>query len=205
MFFKNWKTRTASPQWIIAGLGNPGKKYGGTRHNIGFDALDFAASRWGIDIKRAKFDALYGTGQVAGQEVLLLKPQTFMNLSGPSLQKAGDYYDIPVERMLVLFDDVSLPPGVLRIRLSGSAGGHNGLKSLIAFLGEDFPRVKIGVGDRPRPEYSLADWVLSRFTQAERKAIEDRFPDVQKACELLLQDESTQAMSRYNGTGHAEP
>lgn len=203
MFFKKWKTQTAQPTWLIAGLGNPGKKYEGTRHNIGFDALTFAAANWGIEIKRAKFDALYGTGEVAGQSVLLLKPQTFMNLSGPSLQKAGDYYDIPPERMLVLCDDVSLAPGVLRIRLAGSAGGHNGLKSIIAFLGEDFPRVKIGVGDRPRPEYDLADWVLSRFTSEEKKAVTARFDDIGGAVSLLMEGKVSEAMSEYNGSGKA--
>ncbi len=199
MLFKRWKTQSAAPTWLIAGLGNPGKKYAGTRHNIGFDALDFLAARFGAEVKRAKFDALYGTAEIGGQSVLLLKPQTFMNLSGPSLQKAGEFYGIPPENMLVLFDDVSLAPGVLRIRLSGSAGGHNGLKSIIAFVGENFPRVKIGVGERPRPEYDLADWVLSRFTKAEREAIEARFGDVAEACELLLQERAKEAMERFNG------
>lgn len=185
----------------MAGLGNPGKKYDGSRHNIGFDALDHLAQKWGIEVRKSKFDGLYGTGVVAGRKVVLLKPQTFMNLSGQSVQKAAAFYKIPVQRTLVLFDDVSLQPGMLRIRLSGSAGGHNGLKSIIAAVGENFPRVKIGVGERPHPEYDLADWVLSRFTQAERGAIEERFDDIAAACTLLLQGQTAEAMSAYNGSG----
>ncbi len=204
MLFKKWKTPAKGPAWMIAGLGNPGKKYENTRHNIGFDALDHAAARWGIEVKRAKFDALYGLGELGGEKVLLLKPQTFMNLSGQSLMKAGAFYGIPPERTLVLFDDISLVPGALRIRLSGSAGGHNGLKSIITFLGEDFPRVKIGVGERPRPEYDLADWVLSRFTTAERKAVTARFDDIAAACELLVQGKEKEAMERFNGKWKVE-
>ncbi len=205
MFFKKWKSPAQSLQWMLVGLGNPGKKYENTRHNIGFDALDAAAGRWGIEIKRQKFDALYGLGEVGGEKVLLLKPQTFMNLSGQSLLKAGDFYGIPPERTLVLFDDISLAPGALRIRLSGSAGGHNGLKSIITFLGQEFPRVKIGVGDRPRPEYDLADWVLSRFTSSERKAVEGRFADIQSACELLVQGREKEAMDVYNRKVENQP
>ncbi len=201
MFSMFWKKHTASPAWIVAGLGNPGKKYENSRHNIGFDALDFLAKQWGAEVRRSKFTALYGLCDVAGQTVLLLKPQTFMNLSGESLQKAGKFYNIPPERMLVLFDDISLDPGVLRIRMNGSAGGHNGLKSIIHLVNANFPRVKIGVGAKPHEDYALADWVLSRFTQNERKAIENRFGDIQKAVELLLQEKQSEAMSLYNGNG----
>ncbi len=199
MFKKFYKQNTIAPSWIIAGLGNPGTKYSNTRHNIGFDALDFLANRWNTPIKRSKFTALYGLATVEGQSILLLKPQTFMNLSGESLQKAGAFYNIPSTRMLVLFDDVSLEPGNLRIRMSGSAGGHNGLKNIIHYLGEDFPRIKIGVGAKPHEDYALADWVLSRFAQSERKSVESRFEDIQKAAELLLQEKNSEAMSLYNG------
>lgn len=199
MFFKKASSRI---EWIVAGLGNPGKKYEGTRHNIGFDALDYAADKWGIDVKRSKFDALYGTGEVEGKKILLLKPQTFMNLSGVSVQKASDFYKVPAKRVLVLFDDISLQPGMLRIRLSGSAGGHNGLKSIITFVGDQFPRVKIGVGAKPHPDYDLADWVLSRFTTAERKAIDARLNDITLAAQLLMQGKNSEAMSQYNGEGH---
>ena len=199
MFFKKASSQI---EWIVAGLGNPGKKYEGTRHNIGFDALDYAADKWGIDVKRSKFDALYGTGEVEGKKILLLKPQTFMNLSGVSVQKASDFYKVPAKRVLVLFDDISLQPGMLRIRLSGSAGGHNGLKSIITFVGDQFPRVKIGVGAKPHPDYDLADWVLSRFTTAERKAIDARLNDITLAAQLLMQGKTSEAMSQYNGEGH---
>lgn len=199
MFFKKQNTEI---NWMIVGLGNPGKKYDGTRHNIGFAALDYAAQKWDIRVNKSKFSALYGIGQVGGQKALLLKPQTFMNLSGVSVQQAADFYKIPPEHILVWFDDVSLAPGVLRIRLSGSAGGHNGLKSIIASVGEAFPRVKIGVGEKPRPEYDLADWVLSRFTEAERKAITARYDDIADASEWLLQGKTADAMSRYNGNGN---
>ncbi|MDL2324499.1 aminoacyl-tRNA hydrolase [Ruminococcaceae bacterium OttesenSCG-928-A16] len=199
MFFKK---ATSQIDWMIVGLGNPGKKYDGTRHNVGFAVLDAAAEEWGIKISKSKFDGLYGLGNVGGQKVLLLKPQTFMNLSGVSVQKAAAFYKVPPQRILVWFDDVSLAPGILRIRLSGSAGGHNGLKSIIASVGQEFPRVKIGVGEKPRPEYDLADWVLSRFTQAESKAIQARYADIASASVLLMQGKTAEAMSRYNGEGH---
>ena len=185
--------------WMVVGLGNPGKKYTGTRHNVGFAALDELARRFAVDVKRSKFDGLCGTGRIAGQKVLLLKPQTFMNLSGQSVLKASEFYKLPAERVIVLFDDISLAPGVLRIRKSGSAGGHNGLKSIIAFIGEGFPRVKIGVGDRPRREYELADWVLSAFTKDEAAQVAARYGDVCGAVELMVQGKTDEAMSRYSG------
>lgn len=187
--------------WMIVGLGNPGKKYDHTRHNVGFEALDFAAQEWDIPVRKSKFEALYGNGVVKEKKVLLLKPQTFMNLSGVSVQQASSYYNIPPEKILVLMDDISLPPGSLRIRLSGSAGGHNGLKSIIAAVGQDFPRVKIGVGEKPSPNYNLADWVLSRFTPNEQEDIAKRYPDIVNASVLLMQGESAKAMAEYNGTG----
>lgn len=202
MFFNKKETLSGDP-WLIAGLGNPGKKYEGTRHNVGFDALDFAADAWNIDVRRSKFDALTGKGKLGDTEVVLLKPQTFMNLSGVSVQKACDFYKIPPQRVLVLFDDVSLEPGILRIRMNGSAGGHNGLKSIIASVGQEFPRVKIGVGGPPRPEYDLADWVLSRLTGDETKQIQARFKDVAAAARLIVEGNETEAMSQYNGQGRS--
>ncbi|MGD9559216.1 MAG: aminoacyl-tRNA hydrolase [Oscillospiraceae bacterium] len=199
MFFKK---KSAGAQWLVAGLGNPGKKYQGTRHNVGFEALDVAAERWDIRVKRARFDALCGEGTVGGQRVLLLKPQTFMNLSGTSLLKASEYYGISPGRVLVFCDDIALAPGTLRIRLSGSAGGHNGLKSIITFLGEGFPRIRIGVGGRPRAEFDLADWVLSRLTLAEKQAVAARYEDVAAAAELLMAGKPSEAMDRYNGEGN---
>lgn len=196
-----FKRRTGSIDWIIVGLGNPGKRYEHTRHNVGFDALDVAAARWNIPVRRSKFDALSGDGRVEGQKLLLLKPQTFMNLSGQSLIKATEFYKTPPERVIVLCDDVNLEPGVLRIRLSGSDGGHNGLKSLITFLGEDFLRVRIGVGGKPHPDYDMADWVTGRPSPADQKKIEGRYGDIASALELLLRGEADQAMALHNGQG----
>lgn len=198
MFFKRAQSGV---EWLVVGLGNPGKKYAGTRHNVGFDALDDAANQWGVEVRRARFDALCGTGEAGGHKVLLLKPQTFMNLSGNSVRQAADFYKIDPGHILVLTDDVALPPGLLRIRNSGSAGGHNGLKSIIGCMGQEFPRIRIGVGERPHTEYDLADWVLGRFTAEERKAVEARWKDIAAAAILIMDDKPDQAMSRYNGAG----
>ncbi|MEQ2521476.1 aminoacyl-tRNA hydrolase [Ruthenibacterium sp. CLA-JM-H11] len=195
MFFQ----KPSGVEFLIAGLGNPGAKYAGTRHNAGFDALDWAARRWGIRVDRARFDALTGTGEAAGHKVLLLKPQTFMNLSGQAVGKAAAFYKVPAQNVIVLFDDISLAPGRLRLRKAGSAGGHNGVKSIISQIGQEFPRVKIGVGAKPHPEYDLADWVLSRFTPDERKAMEARYDDVADALEMMMKGQFEAAQSRYNG------
>ena len=185
--------------WLIVGLGNPGRQYEGTRHNAGFAALDAAADAWGIRVVRAKFSALTGTGEVGGSKVLLLKPQTFMNNSGEAVGAAAAFYKLPPERVIVLFDDVSLAPGRLRVRRSGSAGGHNGIKSIIAAIGQDFPRVKIGVGEKPHPEYDLADWVLGKPSGDDRKSIASRTDDVRGAVEMILKGQLDAAMSKYNG------
>ena len=195
MFFQ----KPSSVEFLIVGLGNPGAKYAGTRHNAGFDALDWAARRWGIRVDRARFDALTGTGEAAGHKVLLLKPQTFMNLSGQAVGKAAAFYKVPAQNVIVLFDDISLAPGRLRLRKAGSAGGHNGVKSIISQIGQEFPRVKIGVGAKPHPEYDLAAWVLSRFTPDERKAMEARYDDVADALEMMMKGQFEAAQSRYNG------
>ena len=192
--------KTSQPiEWIVVGLGNPGAKYDNTRHNAGFRALEGYCARSGQKIDRMKFKALAGEGMLGGKRVLFLKPQTFMNLSGDAVRKAADFYKVPPERIIVLFDDISLAPGRLRIRKTGSAGGHNGIKSIIGNIGQDFPRVKIGVGEKPRPEYDLADWVLSRLTQAEKKAVEARYDDICGALELMMKGQFDTAMSRYNG------
>lgn len=185
-------------EFIIAGLGNPGAAYEGSRHNTGFAALDAAAARWGIRCVRARFSALTGTGEVNGHRVLLLKPQTYMNESGLSVGAAASFYKIPPGRVIVLFDDVSLAPGRIRIRREGSAGGHNGLKSIIAAIGQGFPRVKLGVGEKPRPEYDLADWVLARPAPDDRRLIESRYPDAAEAVELMLDGAFERAMSKFN-------
>ena len=184
---------------LFAGLGNPGDKYASNRHNIGFMAVDVVHTRWRFPPWRKNFQALVAEGTIDGERVLLMKPQTFMNLSGDAVRKAADFYKVPPERIIVLFDDISLAPGRLRIRKTGSAGGHNGIKSIIGNIGQDFPRVKIGVGEKPRPEYDLADWVLSRLTQAEKKAVEARYDDICGALELMMKGQFDTAMSRYNG------
>ena len=150
--------------WLIAGLGNPEAKYDGTRHNAGFAALDYLSGKWGISVSKTKFQGLWGQGEVDGHKVVLLKPLTYMNLSGDSIAPLAGFFKIPADHVIVLCDDITQNPGKLRIRPSGSAGGHNGLKSIIARLGGDgFPRIRIGVGAKPRPDYDLADWVLGKF------------------------------------------
>ncbi len=184
---------------IVVGLGNPGRKYDNTRHNIGFCAIDDIASFYNTSITRAKFDALYATVTISGKSVLLLKPQTYMNLSGVSVKKATAYYKVNIENVVVLFDDISLDVGKLRIRDKGSAGGHNGLKSIIDYMGENFPRVKIGVGAKPHADYALADWVLSRFTESENKKTRTRFDDIRHAVEFIIDNKVKEAQSKYNG------
>ncbi len=194
MFFKK-----KAIDYIVVGLGNPGKKYDNTRHNIGFLAIDDMAQNYGVSITRAKFDALYANVNINGKSVLLLKPQTFMNLSGVSVNKAAAYYKVENKNIIVLFDDISLDVGKLRIREKGSAGGHNGIKSMIDYFGQDFPRVKIGVGAKPHADYLLADWVLSRFTQSELNAIRTRFDDIRHAVEFMIENNIKEAQSKHNG------
>lgn len=183
-------------EWLIAGLGNPGAKYEQTRHNAGFQVIDILARRWGIPMKRLKFQSLCGEG--AGK--LLLKPQIFMNLSGRAVREAAAFYKLPPERILVIFDDVSLPPGKLRIRTSGSDGGHNGVKDILYHLQSDnFPRVKVGVGAKPHGEMDLADWVLSSFSAQEREIMRESYERAADAAELLIKSGIEAAMNRYNG------
>ncbi len=184
--------------YIIAGLGNPTKEYEKTRHNAGFDAIDVLAEKHGIQITERKYKAFCGTGFIGGERVLLAKPQTFMNASGESLREAADFYKIRPEQVIVIYDDISLRVGQLRIRTKGSAGGHNGIKSIIAHLGsQDFPRIKIGVGAKP-DRMDLADYVLSRFSQTDRQMMEDAFQDAADAVEFMLADGADAAMNRYN-------
>ena len=190
----------SGPTWLVAGLGNPGKGYEKSRHNTGFLVLDELARRTGAKVTRLKFKALTDTVTLGGQKVLLMKPQTFMNLSGEAVGQAASYYKIPPERVLVLFDDISLPPGRLRVRPNGSAGGHNGLKNIISHLGsQEFPRVKVGVGEKPHPDYDLADWVLSGFSEADQKRIDQVIPLAADAAELVIAQGCQAAMSRFNG------
>lgn len=194
------KVPTEPVSHIIVGLGNPGDKYKYTRHNAGFLALSYISQKLNTDISKSKFKGLYTEVAMGGKRALLLLPQTFMNLSGEAVRAAMDFYKIPIENVLVIFDDVSLSCGKLRIRKSGSAGGHNGLKSIIEHAGSDaFPRIKIGVGEKPHPEMDLADWVLSSFTSDEQKTLFDKFENVYKAAELIVKGDITSAMNNYNG------
>lgn len=187
-------------EWIVCCLGNPGREYDNTRHNVGFLTADALSERTGIAVKRIRFKALTGTGEIAGHKVLIMKPNTYMNLSGTALQEAAAFYKVPAERCLVVSDDVSLDVGRLRLRRDGSAGGHNGLKSIINMLGtQAFPRVKIGVGKKPHPDYDLADWVLGKFSPDDQKTVAKAAERACDAIECLLKDGMDAAMSRYNG------
>ena len=199
MSFFFQKRPSGGVEYIIAGLGNPGKKYERTRHNAGFICLDQMAAELGVEIKRAKYDALTAETVIAGKKVLLMKPQTFMNLSGTSVEKAASFYKVPPEKVIVIFDDISLPPGRMRIRRKGSHGGHNGVRNITDYLqSENFPRLKIGVGQKPRPEYDLADWVLSTFTEEELKGVRECASHCLDAVALILQGEVEKAMALYN-------
>ncbi len=189
------------PAWLIVGLGNPGKEYATTRHNCGWMAIDKIAEKLSCKIDKGKFQGLYGQTTYNGNKVYLLKPQTYMNLSGQSVLQMSAYYQIPPERILVLFDDISLEPGRLRIRAEGSAGGHNGIKSIITSLGsEAFPRVKIGVGGKPHKDADLKDWVLSGFTSEEKKALEFALANAVNASLLIIEKGHYEAANRYNGS-----
>ncbi len=193
------KTSTAPISFIIAGLGNPGAKYASTRHNAGFMAIDYTAEKLGVKIDRAKFHSLVGEADIEGVRVLLMKPETYMNNSGMAIAEAASFYKIPPERVLVLHDEISFDPGIIRIRRKGSAGGHNGLKSIIEHLGsEDFPRVKIGVGKKPRPDYDLADWVLGRMPKEAEELLTARLGDVYSASLLIVGGKIDDAMQRYS-------
>ncbi len=194
MFKKNEET------WLIVGLGNPGREYEKTRHNCGFRAIDILAESLHCKLDKAKFQGLYTQVKYGGKKLLLLKPQTFMNLSGRSVLQLSAYFQVPPQRIIVLFDDISLVPGKLRIRSDGSAGGHNGIKSIIAELGsQDFPRVKIGVGAKPHPDYDLADWVLSAFTSLEEKALGPALERAAQAALCIVDKGTYEAANRFNG------
>lgn len=184
---------------ILVGLGNVGKEYDGTRHNVGFMAIDHIAKKLGIKIDRVKFNAYTAEGSLGGRRVLFMKPTTFMNRSGVAIAEAASFYKIPPENILVLCDEISFEPGLFRIRRKGSAGGHNGLKSVIASLGsEEFPRIKIGVGQKPSPDYDLVNWVLGRFGKEAVLALEERMDDIYASAELILSDRCEEAMNKFS-------
>ena len=187
-------------EWLVVGLGNPGPKYENTRHNAGFRALDAYCGHSGQRIERLKFKALTGEGQFGGHRVLFLKPQTFMNLSGEAVRDAAAFYKVPPERIVVLFDDISLEVGRLRVRAKGSAGGQNGVKSIIYHLQSDqFPRVKIGIGGKPHPDYDLADWVLSKFQGDDLQKIDEAAQRAWQAAEEIIRNGAAAAAQRFNG------
>ena len=198
MFFD--KNRSSGLEWLVVGLGNPGEKYENTRHNVGFLTIDQIAEGEKIPVQRLKHRALTNTARLGGAKVLLMKPVTYMNLSGEAVGEAARFYKIPPDHVLVISDDVSLPLGKLRIRKGGSAGGHNGLKSIIQHLGTDqFPRVKIGVGEKPHPDYDMADWVLSRFVGEDLKTITAAVERAAQAAACVIQEGPDKAMNKFNG------
>lgn len=202
--FEKWKNRRATtpsgaPEYLIAGLGNPGPKYEYTRHNAGFLCIDLLAQQLGVKIDRIKFKSIVADVAIEGRRCLLMKPQTFMNNSGEAVRDAANFYKIPPEHVIILFDDISLPPGKLRIRRKGSDGGHNGIKSIIYLLNSDqFPRVKLGVGAKPHPDYDLADWVLSLFQKDELPRMKEAMEKACEAVRLIVQDDMDHAMNLYN-------
>lgn len=185
--------------YLIAGLGNPTKQYEHTRHNIGFDAVTYLADRYHISMNTKKFQGICGSGYIEGQKVLLLMPQTYMNLSGQSVSEAAAFYKLdPAAEVIVIYDDIALEPGNIRVRKKGSAGGHNGIKNIIAHLGtQEFQRIRIGVGEKPK-EYDLADYVLGRFSAEDRKLVEEAFANAADAVRLMVQGKTDEAMNLYN-------
>lgn len=180
-------------------LGNPGLQYASTRHNVGFMTCDLISERLGIKVNKVKFKSLWRKTKLGGHEIIFLKPQTYMNLSGEAVRAAADFFKIPPEQIIVIFDDVSLPIGKLRIRGSGSAGGHNGIKSIISALGcNTFPRIKIGIGSPSNPDYNMADWVLGTFTSNESQIIQNAMLNACQALECLISDGIDKTMNRFN-------
>ena len=195
MFFK----RSGGASWLIVFLGNPGKEYENTRHNAGFLAADAMEKRLGTKINKAKFSSLTALVRVGNEGVLLLKPQTYMNLSGRAVGEAVRFYKIPPERVIVISDETAFPLGRVRVRRSGSAGGHNGLKDIIAALGtEDFPRIRLGVGGKPHEDYDMRDWVLSRFAGKDAETIADAAARAAEAALCYIEKDPDEAMNRYN-------
>lgn len=191
--------QSSSVSWLVVGLGNPGDEYENTRHNVGFMVLDELGERGRFPIQRLKHRALTHTCQLGGERVMLMKPVTYMNLSGEAVGDAARFYKIPADHVLVICDDVALPVGKLRLRAKGSAGGHNGLKSIIQHLGtEEFPRLRIGVGEKPHPDYDMADWVLGKFQGEDKKAIADAVSRAADAAEFFLQNGAEKTMAKFN-------
>ena len=190
---------TGGVSWLVVCLGNPGKQYENTRHNIGFMTADELERREGVKVNKLKYRALTGEMKIGGERVLVMKPQTYMNLSGEAVKLAGAFYKIPPERVIVISDDVSLPLGKLRIRANGSAGGHNGLKNIIQHLGTDaFPRIKVGVGAPNHPEHEMVDWVIGNFTPAEKKVVAEAVGRAADAIACLIEKGVSEAQNKFN-------
>lgn len=197
--FHRKKTTGKGLEFMIVGLGNPGLKYEGTRHNCGFLAIDALAEKYGVKINRVKFKGSTAACTIGGKQVLLLKPGTFMNLSGQSVLEAMQFYKLQPPQVLILLDDISLPIGKIRVRRKGSDGGQKGMKNIIALSGSDeFPRIKIGIGAKPHPGYPLADWVLSKFTNQDKALLSQALENAVCAAELVVADKTDEAMCRYN-------
>ncbi len=198
-FFNRGKNVIGPPEFVIVGLGNPGAKYETTRHNTGFMFMDILADKYDVKLKKIQFKAVTGQAEINGHKCLLVKPQTFMNNSGESVREIVSFYKIPPEKIIVIFDDISLPCGKLRIRRKGSDGGHNGIKSIIYQINSDaFPRIKLGVGEKPHPDYDLADWVLSSFKKDEFILMREACEKSVSAVELIVDGNIDKAMSNFN-------
>ena len=203
IFKKLESERTLAPQgaveYIICGLGNPGTQYEGTRHNIGFMTIDTLCEKYKLDCKKLRFKSLTCDAMISGKRCLIMKPTTFMNNSGEAVTEAMSFYKIPPELTIILFDDISLEPGKLRIRRKGSDGGHNGIKSIIYLSGSDmFPRIKMGVGAKPHPDYNLADWVLGHFKKEQAEALETAMDNAVSSIELMVGGKMNEAMNKFN-------
>lgn len=193
------KQQTGKIEYIITGLGNPGIQYENSRHNAGFMAVSALEKKYAFSVKTHKFKSLVGEAVIGGKRCLVMKPETYMNNSGEAVSLAMNFYKIPLENVIVMFDDISLEPSQMRIRRKGSSGGHNGLKSIIALCdGEDFPRIKIGVGKKPHPDYNLADWVLGKFSEDDQKKINEVCKKACEAAELIVQGKISDAMNKFN-------
>lgn len=196
---KSTDKKNSSIDYIIVGLGNPGREYENTRHNAGFMSIDTLAKNLNVEINKLKFKSLYCTTEIDNKKVLLLKPQTFMNLSGQAVTEAMAFYKVPPENVIILLDDISLPVGKMRIRKKGSDGGQNGMKNIIYLSGSDmFPRVKIGIGAKPNPQWNLADWVLSHFTDNDMNLLSDVTQNVVEAVKFMINGEIEKAMNKFN-------
>ena len=202
MFRDIFRRKKGGVSWIVAGLGNPDSRYEGTRHNMGFMAADYIANEKGVSITKSKFRGLTAAVKIGDEQVLLLKPMTYMNRSGDSIGEAAKFYKVPADHVIVLCDDITLAPGTIRLRDKGSAGGHNGLKSIISQLGTDgFLRIRIGIGGDAPSGDELVDYVLGKPSKEDMEAVRKRYPDILAAAELMVQGDFSLAQSRYNGKG----